>query len=83
MWTVLNAFGVNKLLVYGGIALLIIGFVGSLFLVVRKAGADGERAKQLTDALKTLGQEVRHRQKVEAMRTSEAKAKLKQRWSTR
>lgn len=83
MWLALQALGINKWIMYGTVALLLVTVVGTVYLTIKKSGADQERTKQLQDALKHLSQEVRHRQAIEAMKTSEARAKLKQRWSKR
>lgn len=83
MWLALQALGINKWIMYGTVALLLVTVVGTVYLTIKKSGADQERTKQLQDALKNLSQEVRHRQAIEAMKTSEARSKLKQRWSKR
>ena len=81
MWVVLQSLGLNKWLVYAGVVMLLVGVLASFVVILRKQGSDAEKSKQLTDALKNLSQEVKHRSAIEAMKTSEARAKLKKRWS--
>lgn len=81
MWVLLQSLGINKWLVYVGVATLMVGVLASFVVILRKQGSDAEKSRQLSDALKNLSQEVKHRSAVEAMKTSEARAKLKKRWS--
>lgn len=68
-----------KILLYGGIALLVSAAIFAVFSQGKKAA----NVEHIKDALTSLQRAAKQRAEVEAMRSSDARKALKQRWSQR
>lgn len=83
MWTILQAIGLNKWIVYGSIALLILSSLGLTVMRIRANGAQSEKLRQAQEGLSRMQKETRERAKIESMSTAAARKRLRDKWSSR
>ena len=83
MWTILQAIGLNKWIVYGMAALAIGASITTIVLRIRANGAQSEKLRQAQEGLSRMQRETRERAKIESMSTAAARKRLRDKWSSR
>ena len=83
MWTILQALGINRWLVYGILAVTLLSTLTIAALKFRADGIRSERAKQLQASLRNLQKEAKERARIEAMRSADARQQLRDKWASR
>jgi ABC-type bacteriocin/lantibiotic exporter with double-glycine peptidase domain len=79
----LALLGLNKIWLYVALVCMVLAMIAGVYLSGRAAGNSAAKTKQLSDALKNLSLETKKRAAVEAMKSSDARAQLKKKWSKR
>ncbi len=66
-----------KIILYGGVALLVVAGVSTIFMQGKKSA----QVEAVVKAMKSLSDAQKSRAKIESLRTEDARKQLKQRWS--